>query len=120
MVLLIFQSFGVEDTAVSEMLEMIQEMKFFLRTAFGDSRDFAGSTIEVKTQGLGQGNEASLAGWCVISIMILCAHGAKGCGAHFIALLSQVRSSLSVILYVYDTDLLHLDMDSNCRPATRN
>jgi hypothetical protein len=30
---LIFQSFGVECTAVSAMLEMIQEMKFFLQTA---------------------------------------------------------------------------------------
>ena len=44
MALLIFQSFGVEDTAVLAMLETIQEMKFFLRTAFGDSREFAGST----------------------------------------------------------------------------
>jgi hypothetical protein len=110
---LIFQSFGVKDTAVMAMLEVIQEMKFFLRTAFGDFRDFSGSTIEVKTQGLGQGNGASLAGWCVISIMILQAHGAKGHGAHFIAPLSQVRSSLSAILYVDDTDLLHLNMDSD-------
>jgi hypothetical protein len=88
-------------------------MKFFLRTAFGDSREFAGLTVEVKTQGLGQGNAASLAGWCILRIMILQAHGAKGQGAHFIALLSQVCSSLSAILYVDDTDLLHLDMDGN-------
>ncbi len=81
MALLIFQSFQVEDTAVATMLEMIQKMKFFLRTAYGDSTNFAGSTIEVKTQGLGQGNGASLAGWCVISIMILRAHGKKGHGA---------------------------------------
>ena len=45
--------------------------------------------------------------------MILQAHGAKGHGAHFIAPLSQVRSSLSAILYVNDSDLLHLDMDGN-------
>ncbi len=95
------------------MLETIQEMKFFLRTAFGDSRDFASSTIEVKTQGLGQENGASPADWCVISIMILRAHGAKGHGAHFIAPLSQVRSSLSAILYVGDTNLLHLNMDGD-------
>jgi hypothetical protein len=86
-------------------------MKFFLRMAFGDSREFAGLTIEVKTQGLDKGGSAPLAGWCVISIMILQAHGAKGHGAHFIAPLSQVHSSLSAILYVDDTDLLHLDMD---------
>ena len=84
MALLIFQSFGVEDTAVLAMLETIQEMKFFLRMAFGDSRDFAGLTIEVKTQGLGQGNGVSPAGWCVISIMILQAHGTKEHRAHFL------------------------------------
>jgi hypothetical protein len=56
---LIFQSFGVEDTAVAAMLETIQNMKFFLCTAYRDSKDFAGSSIELKTQGLGQGNGAS-------------------------------------------------------------
>ncbi len=46
MALLIFQSFGVEDTAVMAMLETIQEMKFFLRMAFGDSKEFAGSPLK--------------------------------------------------------------------------
>jgi hypothetical protein len=113
MALLIFQSFGVAEMVVTTMLETIQEMKFFLRMAFGDSREFAGLTIKVKTQGLGQGNGASPEGWCIISITILQAHGAKGHGAHFIALLSQVRSSLSAILYVDETDLLHLNMDGD-------
>ncbi len=78
---LIFQSFGVEDTAVATMLKTIQEMKFFLRTAYRDLTNFAGSMIDVKMQGLGQGNGASPAGWCIISIMILWAHGKKGHGA---------------------------------------
>jgi hypothetical protein len=39
---LIFQSFGVEDTAVAAMLETIQEMKFFLSTAYGDLKVFHG------------------------------------------------------------------------------
>ena len=77
MALLIFQSFGVESMAVSAMLETIQEMKFFLRTAYGDSKTFSGSSIDIKTQGLGQGNGAASAGWCVISIMILRAHKKK-------------------------------------------
>jgi hypothetical protein len=42
-----------ESAAVSAMLETIQEVKFFLRTAYGDSKTFAGSSIEIKTQGLG-------------------------------------------------------------------
>jgi hypothetical protein len=108
---LIFQSFGVESTAVSAMLETIQEMKFFLQTAYGDSKTFAGSSIEIKMQGLGQGNGASPVRWCVISIVILRAHGAKGHDAQFIAPMSLVRRSLLAILYVNDTDLLHINMD---------
>ncbi len=94
------------------MLETIQEMKFFLRTAYGDSKTFVGSSIKIKTQGLGQGNGASPAGWCVISIVILRAHGAKGHGAQFIAPMSLVHRSLSGIIYVSNTDLLHINMDT--------
>jgi len=94
------------------MLEMIQEMKFFLRTAYGDSKTFSGSSIKIKMQGLGQGNGASPAGWCVISIVILRAHGAKGHGVHFMAPMSLICRSLSAILYVDDTDLLHINMDA--------
>ena len=72
------------------MLEMIQEMKFFLQTVYGDLKTFAGSSIEIKTQGLGQGKGVSPAGWCVISIVILRAHDAKGHGAQFIAPMSLV------------------------------
>ena len=37
---LIFQAFGVENTAVSAILKTIQEMTFFLRTAFGIQKRF--------------------------------------------------------------------------------
>jgi hypothetical protein len=60
------------------MLKMIQDMKFFLQMTYGDLKTFAGSSIEIKMQGLGQGNGASPAGWCVISIVILRVHSAKG------------------------------------------
>ena len=46
---MVFQSFGVPQNAITFMLSAIQEMKFFLRTAYGDSEGFAGSTIQVKT-----------------------------------------------------------------------
>ncbi len=49
----------------------------------------------------------------MISIMILRAHGAKGHGAQFIVPMSQVRRSLSAILYVNDTGLLHLNMEGD-------
>jgi hypothetical protein len=50
--LLVFQAFGVPITAVKTMLEAIENMKFFLRTEFGESRSFAGGGIGIKAQGL--------------------------------------------------------------------
>ena len=59
---LIFQACGVPVEGVEAMLSVIQDMKYFLRTAYGDSRNFRGSKIEVKYQGLCQGNGAAPAG----------------------------------------------------------
>ena len=59
---LVFQSFVLPKEAVQSMLKTIEEMKYFLRTAYGDSKQFRGSTIEVKCQGLCQGNGAAPAG----------------------------------------------------------
>lgn len=87
---LVFQAFGVSENTAGAMLKTIQEMKFFLRTAFGDSKTAAGSTIEIKTEGLCQGNGAAPAGWTVVSIAILNAHKHKGHGATFLCPISQV------------------------------
>jgi hypothetical protein len=67
---LIFQAFECPVEAVESMLGAIQEMKYFLRTAFGDSKGYANSTLEVKYQGSCQGNGAAQAGWAVVSITI--------------------------------------------------
>ena len=87
---MIFQAFGVPISAVETMLSTIENMKFFLRTGFGDSRSFAGGGISVKTQWLAQGNGASPAGWGVISICILGAHGKKGHGAKFYCPITKI------------------------------
>ena len=52
---LIFQAFGVSKSTSAAMLRTIQEMQFFLRTAFGDSKSAAGIRIEIKTQGYAKG-----------------------------------------------------------------
>jgi hypothetical protein len=66
------------------MFTASEELKYFLRTAYGDSKHFRGSKIEVKFQGLCQGNGEAPVGWAVISITILQAHKEKGhgCGRH--------------------------------------
>lgn len=109
---LIFQAYGVPVEGVESMLSAIQDMKYFLRMAFGDSRDFRGSKIEIKYQGLCQGNGAAPAGWAVISITILNAHKRKGHGATFMCPITRVTTALAAILYVDDCDLIHLDMAS--------
>ena len=81
---LIFQAFGVPEEAMHLMLTTIEEVKYFFRTAYGDSKHFRGSKIKVKFQVLCQGNGAAPADWAVISITILQAHKEKGHGAHFV------------------------------------
>jgi hypothetical protein len=108
---LVFQAFGVPESAIGSMLSAIENMKFFLRTGFGDSTKFAGSGIRIKTQGLTQGNGASLAGWAVISIVILNAHRKKGHGAKFVCPITKLTSHLSAIIYVDDTNLLHINLE---------
>ena len=110
---LVFQAFGVPEEAIVSMLTAIQDMKYFLRTAYGDSKHCAGSTIELKFQGLCQGNGAAPAGWAVISITILDAHKRKGHGGHFVCPISNLSGHLAAILFVDDTDILHIDLRGN-------
>jgi hypothetical protein len=79
---LVFQALGVPQEAVVSLLSTIQDMQFFLRTGFGDSKAYAGSTDGKKTQGLCQGNGAAPAGWTVTSITMIQAQKRKGHGVH--------------------------------------
>jgi hypothetical protein len=67
--------------------------------------------VDIKTQGLCQGNGATPAGWTVVSIVILNAHKHWGHGAKFLCLISLVRRNLLAVLFVDDTDVIHLDMN---------
>ncbi len=108
---LIFQAYGIPLTAATTMLKAVQDMKFFLRTAFGDWKDFSGATIEIKTQGLCQGNGAAPAGWAVVSIAILSAHKRRGHGATLLfPINTEAAGTLSAVLYVDDTDVIPLNM----------
>lgn len=57
---LIFQGCGVPVEGVEVMLSAIQDMKYYLRTAFRDSKNFRSSRVKVKFQGLCQGNSAAV------------------------------------------------------------
>eukprot|EP00804_Cyclotella_cryptica_P006975 CCRYP_007113-RA/>CCRYP_007113-RA protein AED:0.75 eAED:0.75 QI:0/-1/0/1/-1/0/1/0/1178 len=105
---LVFRSFGSPLPMTLSMLTAIQQMQFFLRTAFGDSDRAVGSRIHLRTQGFMQGNGASPAGWTAISIVILQAHKSRGHGASFHCPISEMTKDLSCILYVDDNDLIHM------------
>ena len=42
---LTFRAFGVPKEAVQAVLKTVEEMKYFLRTAYGDSKRFRGSKM---------------------------------------------------------------------------
>jgi hypothetical protein len=52
---LVFQAFGVLGTKAKSMLTTIQEIKFFLRTSFRDSTDFASSNVRSKLKDFARG-----------------------------------------------------------------
>jgi hypothetical protein len=110
-----FQAFGVPTPAIEYMLSTIQDMKFSLRTGYGDSADYAGgidntSKDPIKTQGMRQGNGALPAAWTVTSIPMIAAQRKKGHGAHFKTPIMNKNGQLIGGLFVDDTDLFHLDM----------
>ncbi len=85
---------------------------FFLHTAFGDSKSAAGIRIEITTQCLCQGRVAAFAGWAVVSIIILRVHTKQGHSTTFRCPILGTRSALVAILYMDDTDMIHLQMDT--------
>jgi hypothetical protein len=91
---MVFQAFGVPTGPIRPMLTMLQEMRFFLWTGYGDSTGFVGgnkgfSITAVKNQGIGQGNSASPAAWTAVSIPMISAHKRKGHGAHLVMPISN-------------------------------
>ncbi len=98
---------GVPITATMSMLSSIQDMRFYLRTGYGNSKEFAQSTGRIKTQGLCQGNSAAPAGWTTTHIMKINVHKRKDYGTHLVNPIS--KGSLHVVgsIFVDDTDLEH-------------
>jgi hypothetical protein len=111
--LLIFQSLGVRKEACKSIFRTIQDMKFFLRTGFGDSKEFDSATGSIKTEGMCQGNGTAPAGWMVNSIAMLNAHKGKGHGVHLLSSITKQSTHLAGSIFVDDTDVEHLNMNKS-------
>ncbi len=107
---LVFQSMGAPITATTSMLSTIQDMKFYLRTGYGDSKEFARPTGVIKTQGLCQGNGAALAGWTTTNITMINAHKRKDYCTHLVNPISEGGLHIVGSIFVNDTNLEHFDI----------
>ena len=83
-------------------------MQIFLKTGFGmATKSYRGSS-QNPYMGLVQGSGAAPAAWIAISTVMLAAYKFEGYGAHFASAWSGVFLSIAALLYVDDTDLLHM------------
>lgn len=69
-VALAMRRLGVNTTAIQCLLNTLQNMKNYIRTAYGDSDNFYSSDPGRPLQGGGQGNPAAAPMWTAISIVI--------------------------------------------------
>jgi hypothetical protein len=89
------------------MLHPIQSMKFYQRTACGDSKTFMGGRgWENPLQGLCQGNGAGPACWLIISSVLMHYYQHKGFGSRIILPISSAFIDFLREIYVDDTNLI--------------
>jgi hypothetical protein len=112
---MVFQKFGVPTSAIKSIFTMIQNMKFYLGTGYGDSNGCASRVDDSaggkrKTQGMCHSNGATPAAWTVTTIPMITAQCRKDFGAHFIAPISGHHGHLIGRLFIDNTNLFHLEM----------
>jgi hypothetical protein len=106
------QRWGVGELPLIAMLITIQQMKFFLRTAFGDSAEFYGGGISgLPFQGICQGNGGGPAMWLAMSAVLVLLLHQNGHVANIRSAISLAILTLAGLLFVDDTDLLVIAED---------
>ena len=103
---------------VVAMLHPIQSMKFYQRTARGDSKTFMGGRgPENPLQGLCQGNGAAPACWLIISSILMHCYKSRGYGSRIISPISGAVIDFLGEIYVDDTDLIVMHPDLETQEA---
>ena len=97
--------------AVTALLYPIQIMKFYQRTARGDSNTFMGGPDRLAMgllllQGLCQGNGAAPACWTMLASVLFHCYTRQGFGSEMLSPLSGTLISFIGTLFVDDTDLV--------------
>jgi hypothetical protein len=105
---LCMQRWGMPEQAIRMMLHTIQNLKHYVRTAFGKSDSFfeANTVHPVAIQGIGQGNGAGPQIWAAISSMLLDILRDQSLGATLVSPVSGNHLHLVGYAYVDDTDII--------------
>lgn len=109
---LAMQRFQIPKPALSSMLETIQEMDHYVRTAFGISEGSYGNS-DIPPSGILQGNGAGPAGWFAISTVLIQAMKEANFGYKQWTIIKQKAVQLSCFAFVDDTDLIHSTNDTS-------
>ena len=97
---------------VTALLRPIQTMKFFQRTAWGDSSTFmGGKSIDRPLHGLCQGNGAAPACWLMLSSLLMHCYKRQGFGAKILSPISGILLEFMGEMFVDDTDVIVLRPD---------
>jgi hypothetical protein len=115
------QKWDVDPRAIIAMLLPIQRMKYFLRTAFGDSEDFFSSlALDLAFQGSCQGNKGSPAFWLAVSAFLVLMLHRLGHVARIRSAMSGALFTAAGFLFVDDTDLFVVAKDKDESPEQVN
>ena len=94
------------------MIDTIQDMDHYIRTAFGDSEDaYRRGPRDPPPQGMLQGNGAGPAGWSAISTVIINVMKSQGFGYNDWSLIRRKAIEIVCFAFVDDTDLIHVNHD---------
>ena len=102
------QSFKVPKVMVAMMLSVLQRMKWYLKTAFGQSATAFGGTPDDPLMWFEQGNVASPPGFFAINTLLIKVYRRQGHGAQFSPGLAWDGYIIAAVIYVDDSDLLRL------------
>ena len=109
---------GIPKPALDSMIECIQEMEHYIRTAFGISDDYYGNEpTGHKPQGLLQGNGAAPAGWSSLISPVIKEMKKAGFGYHQWSIICKRALAITCFAFVDDTDLIHCSHNPNVTSA---
>ena len=112
------QRLDVNPSVVITMFNTIQKMKFFLRTAYGDSsQSYGGSTEQKIFQGVCQGNGAGPAVWIAMLLCLIRFMYRRRHESHIRSALSNVLITLLGFIFVDDTDLVYVAPSHKTTPT---